>query len=411
MLAAACGSADAGGGEQADGPQTIRFTWWGNEDRAQLTEQAVDLFEKQNPDITVQTSFSPFAGYFDKLSTETAGGSAPDVFQMDFRYLNEYGTRGVLLDLSGQDQSLDLSGFDPSFAESGQIDGQQVAIPFGQNTATLLVDEAAFAAAGALLPGGDYSWDDLLASASAVTKATGGQVYGLTDFGWSEDVFEVWLRQQGGVLYEDDGTFGFGEEELTEFWELAERFRAEGASTPADITAAIDGSAEAAPLGRGLSAAEFTFDSQATGFISTTGKDLTLQRYPSDGDELGQYRKPSMLLSASAQSEAPDAAVRLIDFLVNDPEAGQLLGTTRGMPPNTEVRETLGETLEGVDALVYEFESTIDPDLSDTPIAPPPGDGEVQAIIQRLNEEISFGRLSIDEAVAQFFTEANAAIG
>ncbi len=35
------------------GPVTIRVTFWGNDNRARITQQAVDAFEAANPDIKV----------------------------------------------------------------------------------------------------------------------------------------------------------------------------------------------------------------------------------------------------------------------------------------------------------------------------------------------------------------------
>lgn len=46
---------------------TIRFTWWGSEDRAEKTIQAVRLFETKNPGIRVQTRYFPFETYSENL--------------------------------------------------------------------------------------------------------------------------------------------------------------------------------------------------------------------------------------------------------------------------------------------------------------------------------------------------------
>ena len=46
--AAGCG----GSGEPVGGGKVVlRHTWWGNPDRAERTERAVALFEKQHPDV------------------------------------------------------------------------------------------------------------------------------------------------------------------------------------------------------------------------------------------------------------------------------------------------------------------------------------------------------------------------
>jgi ABC-type glycerol-3-phosphate transport system substrate-binding protein len=54
---AACGSG-GGGGSNEQQQVTIRFEWWGNADREEITERAIDLFEQKNPKIKVETSFA-----------------------------------------------------------------------------------------------------------------------------------------------------------------------------------------------------------------------------------------------------------------------------------------------------------------------------------------------------------------
>ena len=61
---AACG----GGGDASDDPNakvTLRFSWWGSADRAKSTQEALDVFTKKNPIITIKTSFSAFKPYFE----------------------------------------------------------------------------------------------------------------------------------------------------------------------------------------------------------------------------------------------------------------------------------------------------------------------------------------------------------
>ena len=74
----ACGGGGGGGSEPAaDGAATadpneevtLTFTWWGNDDRAARMAQAIDLFEEENPSITVQGNFSSFNDYWTARNT------------------------------------------------------------------------------------------------------------------------------------------------------------------------------------------------------------------------------------------------------------------------------------------------------------------------------------------------------
>ena len=67
MLATACGSGGSSGGGESSGPVELRFSWWGNNDRAAITQKALDAFMTANPNIKVKGEFTDFNGYFDDL--------------------------------------------------------------------------------------------------------------------------------------------------------------------------------------------------------------------------------------------------------------------------------------------------------------------------------------------------------
>ncbi|MGW5470882.1 ABC transporter substrate-binding protein [Streptomyces chartreusis] len=120
----------AGSGESVGGGKVVlRYTWWGNPDRAERTEQALALFEKQHPDVQVQTSFSAYDAYKQKLATRAAGGDAPDVMQLDYRQIDQYASGGVLPDLGEQKAVLCTDEIDAGLLATGRLNGTQYAVP------------------------------------------------------------------------------------------------------------------------------------------------------------------------------------------------------------------------------------------------------------------------------------------
>ena len=75
------------------------MAWWGNPTRNKNTEAMIAAYTAANPNVKISGQPGEFASYWDKLATQTAGGTAPDIIQMDMAYISEYGTRGALLDL------------------------------------------------------------------------------------------------------------------------------------------------------------------------------------------------------------------------------------------------------------------------------------------------------------------------
>lgn len=404
---AACG----GGGGDSGETVTLRFEWWGNPDRAKLTEQAIDLFEKKNPTIKVQTSFAEFNAYFQKMATQIAGGSAPDVLQMDYRFISEYAGRNVLLEFGTAGATVNTTQMSPALLESGKVNGKAYGIPMAQNTQSFTYDPAAWREAGAKAPADGWTWQNLEDAAAKISADSDNKVRGVVDFGGIEDWFEVWLRQRGKAIYTPDGKLGYTAADVTAYWQFTDRLRRSGAATAADVSTKLDGSQANDPVAQKTASSGFGYDS---GFTPETfnifGRAMALAPFPADSAELGQYAKPSMLISIARRSEHPQEAARLIDFLLNDPEAGKVLGLSRGMPVNAQIRDAVGATLTGPPKVAYDFEAAILPKLKDAPPPPPKGSGEVKAAFQRVYDDVAFERMSPAEAADKFVQEAQQAL-
>ena len=91
-----------GGSGEAPVDRSIRLSvfWWGGDERAELTERALQLYSSRHPEVTFQVTWQDSTGYYDRLSSQAAGGNPPDLFQIDDSYLTEYAERNILLDLS-----------------------------------------------------------------------------------------------------------------------------------------------------------------------------------------------------------------------------------------------------------------------------------------------------------------------
>ncbi|MGW7720821.1 ABC transporter substrate-binding protein, partial [Streptomyces chartreusis] len=262
MPAGCSGSGESVGG----GKVVLRYTWWGNPDRAERTEQALALFEKQHPDIQVQTSFSAYDAYKQKLATQAAGGDAPDVMQLDYRQIDQYASGGVLLDLGEQKAVLRTGEIDAGLLATGRLDGTQYAVPQGRGTETIAYDVEGWKATGVPLPDQSWTWSEWADTMRALAERTGKP--GATDPGQSEDCFEVWLRGRGKSLYTKDGRLGFTADELTRWWTFTDQLRREGVVSPAEQTTQLDGSVENTPLGRGESLTDANWDAPASGFLA-----------------------------------------------------------------------------------------------------------------------------------------------
>ncbi|MFF0156661.1 ABC transporter substrate-binding protein [Streptomyces sp. NPDC005263] len=403
VLAGCGGSGESVGG----GKVALRYTWWGNPDRAERTQQAVALFEKRHPNVRVQTSFSGYDAYKQKLAVQATGGDAPDVMQLDYRQIDQYASGGVLLDLAKQKSVLHTSEIDPGLLATGRVDGTQYAVPQGRGTETVVYDARAWKKAGVPLPRQGWTWDDWAQSVRALAKRTGKP--GATDPGQSEDAFEVWLRGRGKALYTKEGRLGFTADDLTEWWTFADRLRREGAVSPAEQTTQLDGSVENTPLGRGTAISDTNWDAPSSGYLALVPTGIALAPMPAgENGTPGQYFKPSMFLGVSANTGHPKESAQLVDFLLNDKDAAEILGATRGIPVNETIRENTASQLKDFDKTVADFQSSLEGTLKDPPQAPPSGDNALQTTFQRDYDQVSYERMSPREAAENYVTEAKA---
>lgn len=399
-----CGSASSSDDSGKGGDVTISFVWWGNDARASMYEEAIDLFEADNPGIIVTTGFADYPSFWQARAVEAASGSLPDVIQFDINYLAEYGERGQLLDLStSSGDALDLAAIAPTLLPAGQIGGGQVAVPVSTNTMSLISNPAILAAAGVTLPEDDLTWAQYQEVITDVAASDPGAVWGASDYTSKIQYFELWLRQQGGALFTDEGKLAFTQDELAEFWETTAQLRSDDAVIPQSTLTQI---APKSGLGANMSASEVGLDNFLAQALADSGAEaFTIQAPPSDDpDNLGIYLKPSMMLSASKNTEHPEESARLISFLVNDARVGKIFGASRGLPASSTQRA--GADLTGVDAQVAAYEESVKDRLGDAPRPPITGFGTLETTYIRLSENIGYDLITPEQAAAEFFVEA-----
>ena len=152
---------------------------------------------------------------------------------------------------------------------------------------------------------------------------------------------------------------------------------------------------------------------QLTAITNASGKELKLLRVPGETEEerTGMYFKPAMFYSVSAKSEHPEESALLVDFLLNDPVAGEIILSDRGLPANTDVRAAVQDKFSATDKQAAEFLAGLEEDIVDGPAVPPVGAGQVAEITRRINQEVLFGRMTPADAAKQFRMEVESAIG
>ncbi|RCV54730.1 ABC transporter substrate-binding protein [Marinitenerispora sediminis] len=403
------------GGGADDGEVTLRFSWWGADERHAETQEVIERFEAENPGITVEGEYADWSSYWDRLATNVAANDAPDIIQHEERYLREYGDRGALADLHEFEDVLDLSTIDELALGGGEVDGELYGVATGVNAYGIIADPEIFDQAGVEMPDDTtWTWDDYAEIAAEISENTPDGVYGAQNYGFNEAGFNIFARQRGEALYTADGGLGFSQETLADWWELSLELQESGAEPDAARSVETEsGGVDRSLIATNAGAMYHSWSNHLGILTNTSGRELQMLRYPRADEEgpTGLYLKPAMYYSVSARSEHPREAAMFVDFLLNDPQAAEIILADRGLPANLELREQIRGDLEQGDAVGAEFIDEISAEIDDALPVPPIGAGEVVDLIKRVNEDVLFGRLSPDEAAERFMADVESATG
>ncbi|QKJ20585.1 ABC transporter substrate-binding protein [Microbacterium hominis] len=406
LTLAGCAGGDAPEADPTFNPDeevTLDLAFWGNDVRAELYNEAIEAFNEEYPNITVNATFLGFPEFWEKRQTEAAGGNLPDVMQFDYSYLRQYSENGLLLDLDPYLGSIiDTEPLPENILGIGVVNGTTYGIATSTNAWGLFTNPVLLEEAGVEEFAGG-SWEDYAGWMTEITDAAGGEFYGGGDYAGRIQNFEVQLRAEGSYLFSDEGEAGFDEERLTEFWESTADFRADGMIPQQRVE-------EVAPKGgfdSALTASELTWDNFGAGYLAGLGEgytELGLIAPPVQVEGAKDlYLKPSMLHAISANTDNPEAAATLVDFLVNSEQSGEIFGTNRGLPAS-ETALAAAE-LDPLSQQVKDYEASIADRLGDAPPVPIVGYGTLEEKFRQLGTELAFGTITVEEAVSQFFAE------
>ena len=384
----------------------MALAWWGNPTRNANTEKMIETFQQAHPDVKIEGQPGEFSSYWDKLATQTAGGTAPDIIQMDMNYISEYGTRKALLDL----KDVDVSKFVEGTVDSGKIDDTLVGVNAGINSAIIFANPQVFEKAKMEIPDDTtWTWDSMIEiGAEAASKA--GVPFGVAQLIGSDALFGTFVRQHGKELFTPEG-LGFDVAEAQAWYDfLVKGVKAKAFGTAEQITEETSKPLDQSAIVTGRTALQYYNSNQLEAVSNAAGGDYLMEilRGPSltgKATERKTWYKASMLWSASAKTKNPEVAIAWINWFANDQAAANIDKAERGIPPNSEILTAVTPNLSEAQKVVAKYITDIAPEVGDTPIAPPPGGGTISEVLTRHGTDAIYGRASTADAAQAFVDE------
>jgi multiple sugar transport system substrate-binding protein len=389
------------------GPVELSVFWWGGDARAKITHDVLALYTQKHPNVTFKETWQANAGYIDKLNTNLAASSAADIFQLDDNMLGGVAARNQTLDLTnyvaaGRIQSAKLP---TSLVDYGKVGGKQAALPLAENTPGLVYNKTLVQKWGVEEPQIGWSWEKLISWATDLSVKTNYTVYGTMDPSADYKALWVWLRQQGKDFY-SGAKLGFTAEDLTRWFDLWKGARAAKAAPPADVIhVANAGDVTKQLVVTNKAATSFMWSNQMPELAKSTKDTLGVVSYP--GDPKGQWARAALYFAGYVNTKHPGVVVDVMNFFINDADAGKILGTERGLPVNLDIRTSVQNSLTDVSMkATVDFENLMQPKFGAAPTVPPNGQSAVRQLLIQEAEKVQFAQLSSADAAKEFIQQA-----
>lgn len=433
---AGCGSSSASGDTAADttaaaetgasetaestdgsnsGSANLVMAWWGNQTRNERTQKIIDLYSEQNPGVAIDGQFSEFNDYWQKLATAAAGHSMPDIVQMDYKYLNQYVTNGLLVDLTPyvEDGTIDTADCNQDVLNSGSVNGGLYALCNGINSPALLYNKTLLDENGITVKD-NMTLDEFIDVCKEVYEKTGYKTN--LCYNQNEQWIEYFLRADDIVLYEDGKLGGDSYEPYADFFKLYEDGLKDGyVIDPSVFAERSIGSVEQDPLVYGsspetMSWCAFAYSNQLTATVSAApeGTEIGLTTWPSADPKKSDYLKPSQFFAISSDSKNPEEAAKILNFITNDVDCNNILLGERGIPLSSKTAEAIAPNLDETTQKVITFVNDV-VSANSSQVNPPSTNGasEVNDLINKLQEQVCYGQLSAEDAGKQLFEQGN----
>jgi len=376
---------------------TLRFMWWGGDARHQATLAVIDRY-KELTGVTIQAEYQGWDGYEQKFMTQLAGGTAPDICQIDAPWLLNLVQRKMFVNLKDH-PLVDFTQFEPAFIESScTVLGEVPCLPCGINCFRFFANKD-FLDKHAIDIDKTYTWDEFFALGEQIHADNPDEYLLAWDPGEPWQFYDEYIRQKTGLyLLSDDFTVAVGREDIIDGLSMLQKMYDTNTSLPLSevqpFYAAMDTNPKwiAGQIG-GLP----DFTSKYVVWEESSDFPVVSMKLPVAADAKGHGAtcRPSQFWGVPTCSKNQEEAIKFINWALTDPEAAVLLGTVRSVP----AAKSSFDVLAAEGALQPVLVDAIEKGLNDMAPAAPfvMGDAEIGQIMADAYQRVAFGQGSIED--------------
>lgn len=333
----------------SDADVTLRFSWWGGDERLAATLSVIEQFQELHPNITIEAEYGSSDGYADKLATQLASGTAPDIIQIDPGLMPALVSdeTNYFVDLNEYD--FDFSNFEESYYTqriNGCYDGKQFGIPTGISGGAVLVNQDLADAIGIDF-NEQYTWDDMFEWAKKVREYDESIYLLCTNKDYLANIIaNNYAKQLSGKTFVNEETkeINLTEEQWTEVYAFVQRLYDEEVIAPASYSAPYGGdNVQSDPnwiAGKYVCCINY-MSTMETLVAANTNVNYTAGKFPlMEGSDVAAWNANCpQVIAVNSKSEHVEEAVLFLDYFFNNETAMETLACTRSVPPTEKARE------------------------------------------------------------------------
>lgn len=204
----------------------LRMTIWSaNEAHLAMFNEIADAYAAENPGVSVTFDSLPFDTYTTTLTTQIAGGNAPDLAWILETTAADFVTSGALAPLTETFQNTEGYNLEDVSEQATALwrqDGELYAYPFSTSPFAIFVNNDLITEAGQqtpaeLIAAGEWNWDNAIEIAQAVADG-GASGLIVRDFNYQiwQNLASIWNGWGAAPWSEDGATCTFAEPEMVE---------------------------------------------------------------------------------------------------------------------------------------------------------------------------------------------------
>ena len=322
-------------------PVTLTMSWWGGESRHNAYQEALKAFSAANSNITVNPTFAAWSGWEDTMSTKFAGGVAEDVCQINWNWLYNYSANGqTFIDLNSVTDYLDLSQWDDAKLAACNVANAQQCVPVAMTGRIFFWNMTTFNKAG--ITEVPKTLDDLMNAGKAFQEKLGDDYYPLHLGAYDRMILMVfYLESKYGKDWADPttSTLNYTADEIAEGIDFIKSLVDGHVIMPLPTYYGANGDGATHQSNEwitGKIAGIFEWDSAASKYQDALDEEnkpgFTVGEEIKFGDYNGGFSKVSMGLAITKTCEHPAEAATLINFLLNEKEGAEIMGSECGLP-------------------------------------------------------------------------------